>query len=153
MPEEAIRGFDIQRSYYTLDGEETDPASVEQNTRLVAVLHVVESDPQTGRVLVVDHLPAGFEIDNPRIVTSAEVKNLAWLDQELAPVHSEFRDDRFVAAFDRTDNVGSEMIAAYIIRAVTPGTYVHPPATVEDMYRPSRFGRTGHGTVEVLEAQ
>jgi alpha-2-macroglobulin len=34
---------------------------------------------------------------------------------------------------------------------VTPGAYVHPAATVEDMYRPERYARTAGGklTVEV----
>ena len=31
---------------------------------------------------------------------------------------------------------------AYIVRAVAPGRYIHPPALVEDMYAPERFGRT-----------
>jgi uncharacterized protein YfaS (alpha-2-macroglobulin family) len=30
---------------------------------------------------------------------------------------------------------------------------VHPAAHVEDMYRPERFGRTGYGTVEVVQAK
>ncbi len=38
---------------------------------------------------------------------------------------------------------------AYIVRAVTPGTYVHPAATVEDMYRPERYARTAAGTLTV----
>jgi uncharacterized protein YfaS (alpha-2-macroglobulin family) len=38
---------------------------------------------------------------------------------------------------------------AYIVRAVTPGHYVSPPATIEDMYRPDRFGRTAYGTIDV----
>jgi hypothetical protein len=37
------------------------------------------------------------------------------------------------------------------VRAVTPGRYVHPAATIEDMYRPQRFGRTGTGEIEVGE--
>ena len=40
--------------------------------------------------------------------------------------------------------------APYLARAVAPGKYVHPPATVEDMYRPERFGRTGFGSAEVV---
>ncbi len=152
MPDEEAHGIEISRTYYTLDGAEANPTQVAQNTRLVAVLRVKETEAQASRILVVDRLPAGFEIDNPRIVTSGEVKSLPWLEQEAAPGHSEFRDDRFVAAFDRTDTSGA-MIAAYIVRAVAPGAYVHPPATAEDMYRPGRFGRTGHGTVEVVEAR
>ena len=33
---------------------------------------------------------------------------------------------------------------AYVVRAVSPGKYVRPQASVEDMYRPDRFGRTGN---------
>jgi len=42
---------------------------------------------------------------------------------------------------------------AYVVRAVSPGRYVHPQAYVEDMYRPDRFGRTGTGTIEVTAAK
>jgi uncharacterized protein YfaS (alpha-2-macroglobulin family) len=42
---------------------------------------------------------------------------------------------------------------AYIVRAVTPGSYVHPAATVEDMYRPDRFARTASGRLEVTARQ
>ena len=38
---------------------------------------------------------------------------------------------------------------AYIVRAVSPGTFVHPAATVEDMYRPERYARTAAGTLTV----
>jgi alpha-2-macroglobulin len=38
---------------------------------------------------------------------------------------------------------------AYIVRAVTPGHYVSLPATIEDMYRPDRFGRTAYGAVDI----
>ncbi len=38
---------------------------------------------------------------------------------------------------------------AYIVRAVTPGTFVHPAATVEDMYRPDRYARTAAGKLTV----
>jgi uncharacterized protein YfaS (alpha-2-macroglobulin family) len=38
---------------------------------------------------------------------------------------------------------------AYIVRAATPGSFVHPAATVEDMYRPARFARTSAGRLEI----
>ena len=31
----------------------------------------------------------------------------------------------------------------YVARATTPGTFEQPPATVEEMYAPEIFGRTG----------
>src|SRR5205807_575205 len=42
---------------------------------------------------------------------------------------------------------------AYVVRAVSPGKYVLPQAYVEDMYNPSRYGRSGTGTVEVRSAK
>ena len=42
---------------------------------------------------------------------------------------------------------------AYVVRAVSPGKYVLPQAYVEDMYNPSRYGRSGTGTVEVRPAK
>ena len=38
---------------------------------------------------------------------------------------------------------------AYVVRAVSPGSYVHPPAMVEDMYRPQLNARTATGRMEV----
>ena len=43
----------------------------------------------------------------------------------------------------------SSATVAYLVRAVTPGSFAHPAATVEDMYRPDRFGRTATGAIEV----
>jgi uncharacterized protein YfaS (alpha-2-macroglobulin family) len=68
-------------------------------------------------------------------------------------VNSEFRDDRFSAAFDRKSGDPAVFTVAYVVRAVSPGRYVLPQAYVEDMYRPDRFGRTATGTVEVEAAR
>jgi hypothetical protein len=64
-------------------------------------------------------------------------------------VHTEYRDDRFVAAFDREPGQSAFFSIAYVARAVAPGLYVYPPATAEDMYRPDRYGRTAFGALEV----
>jgi uncharacterized protein YfaS (alpha-2-macroglobulin family) len=169
----ASKGFSIERTYYTLDGKKFDLASatggtsqLKQNDRLVVVLKV-ESPETGGRILLVDRLPAGLEVENPRLVDSGDVKTLDWLKTTLKPQHTEFRDDRFVAAFDffgtsdgrrgRRNADGDEeqrspasgATVAYIVRAVTPGSFVHPAATVEDMYRPDRFARTASGRLDV----
>ncbi len=181
-PEPAIaKGFTITRSYYTMDGKEVQLASANggtatlaQNDRLVAVVKV-ESKEAGGRVLLVDRLPSGLEIENPRLVTSGDVKTLGWLEGTVTPEHAEFHYDRFVAAFNlfakksgnsegegegggeqatppgATTDAGakSTATAAYIVRAVTPGKFVHPAATVEDMYRPERYARTAAGTLTI----
>ncbi len=177
----AAKGFTISRSYFTLDGEPVELASaaggsaeIGQNERLVAVVKI-ESDEAHGRVLLVDRLPSGLEIDNPRLVEGGDVTNLEWLKDTLKPQHTEFRDDRFVAAFDLSmkptaapnggvgegegadappaasaSKANASAAVAYIVRAVTPGTFVHPAATIEDMYRPERYARTDAGRLTVI---
>ncbi len=140
-------GFTIERRYYTLDGEEANVSDARQNERYVVVLEMMEQNAWPSRVLVSDLLPAGFEIDNPRLVGSAELANFEWLGETDA-VHTEFRDDRFIAAFDR--NGGGKFRLAYVVRAVTPGVYTHPAASVEDMYRPQLSARTATGFMEIV---
>lgn len=149
----AEQGFKLERKFFTLGGEAADPAKAKQNDRFVVVLTVTEAQPQFGRVIVADYLPAGFEIDNPHLVSSGETSTLAWIENGVEPVHAEFRDDRFTAAFDRAQDSKPVFTVAYVVRAVSPGRYVLPQAKVEDMYRPDRFARTGTGTIEVTAAQ
>ena len=145
----ADQGFVVERAFHSLDGQEIDIAKAEQNARYVVVLTVTEAKPQFARVALTDYLPAGFEIDNPKLVSSADTGGLPWISQAANPVHTAFRDDRFVAAFDRKVDSPVVYRVAYIVRAVSPGDYVLPQAVVEDMYRPDRFGRTDTGVVTV----
>src|SRR2546421_4259678 len=149
----ADKGFSIQRLYYTLDGEPAEIGKVKQNERFAVVLKITEGQPTFGRIIVADYLPAGFEIDNPRLVSSGDTGTLSWIEDAKDPTHSEFRDDRFTAAFDRASGDKAVFTVAYVVRAVSPGKYVLPQAYVEDMYRPDRFGRTGVGTVEIEAAK
>ena len=143
------RGFTLERSYHRLDGAPVDLAQVRQNDRLVVVLKVTEAQARAGRLLLVDRLPAGLEIDNPKLLDADAVSALAWVKSEVQPTHTEFRDDRFVAAYERDPNQSAFFTIAYTVRAVTPGRYVHPAAGIEDMYRPERYGRTAFGALEV----
>jgi uncharacterized protein YfaS (alpha-2-macroglobulin family) len=149
----ASRGYEVERTYYKLDGKPVDPANIKQNDRLVAVLKVTESEAAYARLLLVDHLPAGLKIDNPDLFDGGSTDNLSWLKRDVEPTHTEARDDRYVAMFNRDGKDKATFTIAYIVRAVTPGRYVLPPASLEDMYRPDRFGRTGFGTLVVQEAK
>jgi uncharacterized protein YfaS (alpha-2-macroglobulin family) len=145
-------GFAIERTYYTLDGEQVNVSQAKQNERYVVVVHVTESNNWPSRIIVTDLLPAGFQIDNPSLVDSAQLTNFDWIG-EVTAAHTEFRSDRFVAAFNRSADDNREVNVAYVVRAVTPGAYDHPAAVVEDMYRPELSARTATGKMEVLAAQ
>ncbi|MGY3615131.1 alpha-2-macroglobulin family protein [Bradyrhizobium sp. USDA 10063] len=149
----ASNGFKIERNYFTLDGKPADISKAKQNDRFAVVLKITEARPEYGHIIVSDYLPAGLEIDNPHLVSSGDSGTLDWIEDGEEPEHTEFRDDRFTAAIDRASDAKSVFTVAYVVRAVSPGKYVLPQAYVEDMYNPSRYGRTGTGAVEVRAAR
>jgi len=190
-PEPATaKGLKLNRNYFTLDGKPlkllNGALSLKQNDRVVIVDKFQATDGKGGRVLVADRLPAGFEVENPHLVDSGNTGNMPWLKGLARPEHTEFRDDRFVAALSlrpgggaeqpaadsasgdqNTDNPDAEappaqpaanptaappdpnVTLAYVVRAVTPGDYILPAATIEDMYAPDRFARTEAGKLKV----
>lgn len=148
-PHAGGQGYRITREYYDLDGSPVDPALVGQGTRMVVVLSVSALDDGGGRLMVTDPLPAGFEIDNPNLIRSGDVDALDWLDATQDTDMVEFLQDRFSAAV--TIQEKTDFRLAYIVRAVTPGQYRHPAASVEDMYRPGRSAWTNGGRVTVAQ--
>ncbi|MCB1368807.1 MAG: alpha-2-macroglobulin family protein [Rhodobacteraceae bacterium] len=142
-------GYFIDRFYFTMDGKPVTPAQVTLNQRLVVVVKVSPSRYSEARLIVNDPLPAGFEIDNPNLLQSGDVKALDWLQLGTEPQHAEFRAERFVAAVDWSSKEAFQL--AYVVRAISPGTFRHPAASVEDMYRPEYRARTGVGRVTISE--
>lgn len=140
-------GYAITRSYYALDGTPMDASNVKVGTRMIAVLEVTPFGRGEARLMVADPLPAGFEIDNPNLMTAGSVPALEGLGLLDAVTHAEYRQDRFLAAVDRMDNAPFRL--AYVVRAVSPGVFRHPAASVEDMYRPDfrAVGETGRVSV------
>jgi len=145
-------GFTIERHYYTPEGEEiADIASVPQNTRIVVEVTVTADGDREGQVLIVDPVAAGYEIENPNVSASGETEAFDWLEGiERDAAHTEARTDRFVAALNRKQGDPLEYSVAYSMRAVSPGTFTLPAATVEDMYRPGLAARTDQTKVEVI---
>ena len=141
-------GYRIERSYYDMEGEALDIASIPTGTRAVAVLRIIPFEYGEARLMVDDTLPAGLEIDNPNLLRAGDIRSLDWLGA-VTPQHAEFRSDRFLAAVDwRSDQPFN---LAYIVRAVAPGSYHHPAASVEDMYRPAYRAQTDTARMTVTE--
>lgn len=142
-------GYAVTRSYYSLQGEPVSLDAVKVGDRFVTVLEVTPFGRGEARLIVADPLPAGFEIDNPNLITGGAIEALDWLGLEAEVAHSEFRQDRFVTAIDRYSNAPFKL--AYVVRAVSPGSFHHPAASVEDMYRPDLTGRSETGRVIIAE--
>ncbi|WP_128514395.1 alpha-2-macroglobulin family protein [Tabrizicola thermarum] len=141
-------GYAITRTYYTMEGQEVSTREgVAAGTRLVVVLEVQPFGYGEARLMVSDPLPAGFEIDNPNLMSAGSTSELGWLDAMQDVSHSEFRQDRFLTAVDWRSDQPFKL--AYVVRAVSPGTFHHPAASVEDMYRPDYRARSETGTLTI----
>ncbi|WP_444931246.1 alpha-2-macroglobulin family protein [Microbulbifer sp. SSSA002] len=138
------KGIKIWRSYHNLDGTKVTPSQVREGELYLTRLRI-DTDQRLPDLLVVDLLPAGFELENQNLADSVKVDDLKfdnksiaqWQDEQDHIQHTEYRDDRFVAALDQPRWKTTNLF--YIVRAVTPGTYQVPPPYAEDMYKPERF--------------
>ncbi|MBC7137974.1 MAG: alpha-2-macroglobulin family protein [Defluviimonas sp.] len=142
-------GYRITRSYYDMQGAPVDPSSVRQGARMVAVLEVVPFAGGAARLIVDDPLPAGFEIDNPGLIRAGDISALDWVGTLDEARTTEFRQERFVAAVDWSGTDAFRL--AYVVRAVSPGRFHHPAASVVDMYRPDYRARSDAGQVTVAD--
>ena len=140
-------GYAIERAYFDMEGNPANPGDIAIGTRLVTVLTVQPFATAQARLMVNDPLPAGFEIDNPNLLRTGDINALDWLNAVQDVENSEFRTDRFLTAIDWRSDTAFRL--AYIVRAVSPGTFHHPAASVEDMYRPRFRARTETGTVVI----
>ena len=153
VPDQEMRpdrnGFAISRRFYTLDGKRADLSKLRQSDVLVALISGEATGDLDHQALVVDLLPAGFEIENDRLAGGRAQDEMGWLPNLTEPRHRELRDDRYVAAIDLRRNKG-DFVLAYQVRAVTPGSFRLPAVHVEDMYKPKYFARHQMGRVTIL---
>ena len=138
-------GISIRREFLDLDGNAVDPAETEQGQVIVVRLTVDTRDRELDQLVIEDLLPAGWEIENPNLATAQQ---FPWLKaKEEADRHREARDDRMLIF---TGAIRGQASFHYAVRAVTPGTYALPPATVAGMYEPDIRGVSAGGEVRVV---
>ena len=152
IPSEAgpavANGFEIQRRYLTTKGQLAQLGRLRQNDQLVVLIEGRATEPGFRRALVVDLLPAGLELENLELKGSPEIDQFAWLGELAVPEHLALQDDRFVASLD-LDQDEARFRLAYLVRAITPGSFTLPGVQVEDMIEPGFHARSAAGRLTV----
>ena len=151
QPAEA-NGFTVARSYHHLDGTPADLADVHQNDELVIVIEGAMADAIQRKVLTVDMLPAGLEPETIGLIGDREDGQFKWLKDLTEPTFFALRDDRYMAGID-LDQAAPHFKFAYVVRAVSPGTFLDPGPQVEDMYAPAFHARGASASLEVKAAR
>ena len=144
-------GFTVERNYlpYTKAGaKRAAPATTFKAGDLVRVVVTYATAQARTNVVIDDPLPAGLEALNAALESTSVADNAGSTDSGSSGGvwyagidRTEIRDDR-VLLFATTLESGTHEYS-YVARATAPGTFVVPPAQVEEMYRPEVFGRNG----------
>jgi hypothetical protein len=96
-------------------------------------------------VVISDILPAGFEIENPRL---ASLPGTSWVRDESFAEYTDMRDDRinlFVTA------TSSTRFYYYVVRAVSLGTYAMGPVGAHAMYNGEYHSYWGARKIHVVK--
>jgi hypothetical protein len=97
-------------------------------------------------VAVTDLLPAGFEIENPRLT---ETTNYSFITNASTPEYMDIRDDRMNIY---TSFSGSRTRTFYyMVRAVSAGVHQYSPVVAEAMYNADYYSASGGGKVRIVK--
>jgi uncharacterized protein YfaS (alpha-2-macroglobulin family) len=144
----ADKGISVKREFYDRNGAMIDlKKPLKQGDLLVAKITVKTVEDNTDNVAIVDMLPAGLEIENPRLATSAK---MSWLDRNLfTPSYMDIRDDRIIL-FANFEESGTQTFF-YAVRVVSCGTFTVPQVKTECMYAPEVTSISSGGMITIKE--
>ena len=142
-------GLRLQRRYLDAGGQPLE-GSIEMDLGALVYIELSLSNTTAERVsniALVDRIPAGWEIENPRLGRDGSVD---WIDQKQVweADHMNLRDDR-LEVFGHLEK-GQSRKVTYAVRAVTAGQFTAPPVEAEAMYDPRIWAREDGRAVTVL---
>jgi len=142
-PREVDAGLQVRRTFYDRTGKEIKSNTFTQNDLIVCKITVSALEgKQIPNVAISELLPAGFEIENARL---RDVPNLK-IDLGNEPDYMDIRDDRMLLYTDATKT----KTFYYVVRAVTVGGFVLPPAGAEAMYAPEYHSYNGNKRIKIV---
>ncbi len=134
----------IRRNIYDRGGQLITNNTFKQNDLLVIELSLTNLEGgEIENVVITDLLPAGFEIENPRISASPDIR---WIQNASSPQYLDVRDDRI----NFYTNIGfTTKRFYYIVRAVSKGRFTIAPASADAMYNGEYHSYNGAGEILV----
>lgn len=135
----------VRKTFYDRFGKEVKGNTFRQNDLIVVKLSLQALDYSAAveNVAVTDILPAGLEIENPRI---GAIPELAWIKDAAAYDYLDVRDDR-ISFF--TTATGTVKNYYYVVRAVSKGMFQMGPVSADAMYNGEYHSYWGAGWISV----
>ena len=132
----------VRRDYLDRDGN--PQKTIKQNDLIVVKVTLSSTNGLTiDNVVITDLLPAGFEVENPRL---SEPRDIPWIKKPTTPDYFDLRDDRI--NFYTTAS-GTERTFYYLARAVSKGRFVVGPVSADAMYNGEYRSYNGAGVVTI----
>jgi len=135
----------VRRHYLNEQGIPVDYSGFKQGDLVIAKITIKALNESLENVAIVDMLPAGLEIENPRLQSR---KGVDWIGNRVyQPLYMDIRDDRMLLYGNFQP--GREVTFYYGLRAVTEGNFILPPIQAEAMYAPMKASVASSGKVIV----
>ncbi len=136
----------VRRTYYdyrTKQGITNN--KFKQGQLIVCKVSLTGYNQSADNIVITDMLPTGFEIENPRLSTNAE---MVWKSKNRMNVqYMDVRDDRLLLFTNLWRNRVKEFY--YMLRVVNKGTFSLPVISAEAMYDKEYNSTNGAGKVVV----
>lgn len=136
----------VRRQFFDRFGKKIHTHNFEQNDLVVVQ---VTLERQYGgdleNIVITDLLPAGFEVENPRI---REIPGMDWVKDASTPSALDVRDDRVNLFVDLTRQ---RQVYYYAVRAVSIGEFILAPIGADAMYHPEYHSYHGAGKITITE--
>ena len=136
----------VRKYFFDRFGSPIDIHHVKQGD-LIAVKIVLTNleKSKVDNVVVTDVIPAGFEIENPRI---SENQEMPWIKDQSNPQYLDVRDDR-INIFTAAE--AKPQVFYYLVRAVSTGKFRMGPVSADAMYNGEYHSYNGSLMVNVVE--
>lgn len=128
------KGIEVKREYFDKNGKKLNLTSVPKGELVLATITLKTLTKGIDNIVVVDLLPAGFEIENPRLNSRGQLDFTPPYNWKGA--YEDLRDDRLILF---TGDVDGTFQYSYALRAVTAGEFVIPQIYAEAMYDPDTY--------------
>jgi uncharacterized protein YfaS (alpha-2-macroglobulin family) len=135
----------VRRVFFDRFGRRISGNTFKQNDLIVVQLTLEKAfSGAVDNVVVTDILPAGFEIENPRV---KDLPGMEWIKDASNALSMDIRDDRIHFFTD----LSGKQVFYYTVRAVSPGTFKIGPASADAMYNGEYHSYSGGGTIRVVQ--
>jgi len=143
---EEDRNIEVRKYFYDNLGNQIKNNKFKQSDLILVRISIIGlTDLSIDNVVITDILPAGFEIENARLV---QVQNVVIPTSKTYPEYLDIRDDR-ISFFTNVNS--TERNFYYLVRAVTKGTFKMGPVGADAMYNGEFHSYNGGGEIIIEE--